>query len=130
MRRVVVTGLGVVSSIGNNKDEVRASLREGSSGITFAKEYAEMGFRSHVHGSLNIDLDKVLDRRLRRFMGDGAAYNYLAMDQAIKDAGLEDGEVSNPRTGMVMGSGGPSTKNLVDAADVGVEVKLRDWYME
>ena len=117
-RRVVVTGLGVVSSIGNNKAEVLKALREGASGITFAKEYADMGFRSHVHGSLDIDLDAVMDRRLRRFMGDGAAYNYLAMDQAIKDSGLESGEVSNPRTGMVMGSGGPSTKNLVNAADI------------
>ena len=123
VRRVVVTGLGVVSSIGNNKEEVRSSLREGRSGITFAKEYEEMGFRSHVHGSLDIDLDTVLDRRLRRFMGDGAAYNYLAMDQAIKDAGLESAEVSNPRTGLVMGSGGPSTKNLVDAADIVREKK-------
>ena len=118
VRRVVITGLGVISSIGNNKTEVLESLREGRSGIAFAKEYAAMGFRSHVHGSLDIDLDAAMDRRLRRFMGDGAAYNYLAMDQAIKDAGLESTEVSNPRTGMVMGSGGPSTKNLVDAADI------------
>jgi len=118
VRRVVVTGLGIISSIGNNKAEVLEALRQGRSGIAFAKEYADMGFRSHVHGSLDIDLDAAMDRRLRRFMGDGAAYNYLAMDQAIKDAGLESREVSNPRTGMVMGSGGPSTKNLVDAADI------------
>ena len=118
MRRVVVTGLGVVSSIGNDKEQVVSSLRQGKSGITFCREYEEMGFRSHVHGSLDIDLDKALDRRLRRFMGDGAAYNYLAMEQAIKDSGLEEVDVSNPRTGMVMGSGGPSTKNLVDAADI------------
>ena len=118
VRRVVVTGLGIISSIGNNKAEVLESLREGRSGIAFAEEYEAMGFRSHVHGSLDIDLDAAMDRRLRRFMGDGAAYNYLAMDQAIKDAGLESTEVSNLRTGMVMGSGGPSTKNLVDAADI------------
>ena len=118
MRRVVVTGLGVASSIGNDKEQVVSSLRQGKSGITFCREYEEMGFRSHVHGSLDIDLDKALDRRLRRFMGDGAAYNYLAMEQAIKDSGLEEVDVSNPRTGMVMGSGGPSTKNLVDAADI------------
>jgi len=115
MRRVVVTGLGIVSSIGNDKDEVLQSLKDGRSGITFCEEYAERGFRSHVHGSGNIAIDAHIDRKLRRFMGDGAAYNYIAMAQAIKDAGLSDKEVSNERTGLVMGSGGPSTSNLLQA---------------
>ena len=118
MRRVVVTGMGIVSSIGNDKKEALASLREGRSGITFSEEYRELGFRSHVHGAIKIDLDTVVDRRVRRFMGDGAAYNYLAMEQAIADAGLEDHEVSSERTGLVMGSGGPSTKDQVLAADL------------
>ncbi len=117
MKRVVVTGMGIVSSIGNNTDEVTDSLRQGRSGIVRAETYAEMGFRSHVHGALNIDLDEAIDRRVKRFMGDGAAYNYVAMDQAIKDAGLEPDEISNERTGLVCGSGGPSTSNQVEAAD-------------
>ena len=117
VRRAVVTGLGIVSSIGNNKDEVLDSLREGRSGITFCEVYRDLGFRSHVHGSLKVTLEDVLDRKVRRFMGDGAAYNYLAMEQAIADAGLTEDEVSNERTGLIMGSGGPSTKNLVLAAD-------------
>ena len=117
VRRAVVTGLGIVSSIGNNKDEVLDSLREGRSGITFCEVYRDLGFRSHVHGSLKVTLEDVLDRKLRRFMGDGAAYNYLAMEQAVADAGLTQDEVSNERTGLIMGSGGPSTKNLVLAAD-------------
>ncbi len=118
MKRVVVTGMGIVSSIGNNTDEVTTSLRDGKSGIVRAGTYAEMGFRSHVHGALNIDLDDAIDRRVKRFMGDGAAYNYVAMEQAIKDAGLETDEISNERTGLVCGSGGPSTSNQVDAADI------------
>ena len=117
MRRAVVTGLGIISSIGNNKDEVLDSLREGRSGITFCEVYRDLGFRSHVHGSLKVTLEDVLDRKVRRFMGDGAAYNYLAMEQAVADAGLTQDEVSNERTGLIMGSGGPSTKNLVLAAD-------------
>lgn len=117
MRRVVVTGLGIVSSIGNNAQEVTASLREGRSGIVKADTYAEMGFRSQVHGSLKIDLDEAVDRRARRFMGDGAAYAWIAMNQAIADAGLEEKHVSNPRTGLIVGSGGPSTKAIVSAAD-------------
>jgi 3-oxoacyl-[acyl-carrier-protein] synthase-1 len=115
MRRVAVTGLGIVSSIGNDKDEVLQSLKDGRSGITFCEEYAERGFRSHVHGSVDIDIDAHIDRKLRRFMGDGAAYNYIAMDQAIKDSGLTENEVSNERTGLIMGSGGPSTSNLLMA---------------
>jgi 3-oxoacyl-[acyl-carrier-protein] synthase-1 len=118
MRRVVVTGLGIVSSIGNNQAEVVESLREGRSGIEFCEEYAEMGFRSQIHGSINIDLTALVDRKIRRFMGDGAAYNYVAMQQAIEDSGLEPADVSNERTGIVMGSGGPSTSNLVEAADI------------
>jgi 3-oxoacyl-[acyl-carrier-protein] synthase-1 len=118
MKRVVVTGLGIVSSIGNNRDEVVDSLRTGRSGIVHAPVYEEMGFRSHVHGPVNIDLDEVIDRKVKRFMGDGAAYNYLAMEQAIADSGLEESQISNVRTGLVMGSGGPSTSNLVDSADI------------
>jgi 3-oxoacyl-[acyl-carrier-protein] synthase-1 len=117
MRRVVVTGLGIISSIGNNKNEVAASLRSGSSGIVFSEEYAELGFRSHVHGPLKINPDDMIDRKIRRFMGEGAAYNYLAMEEAIADAGLELSEVSNPRSGLIMGSGGPSTSNLINAWD-------------
>ncbi|WP_299397626.1 beta-ketoacyl-ACP synthase I [Pelagibius sp.] len=118
MRRVAVTGLGIVSSIGNNKAEVVESLRQGRSGVEFCDTYAEMGFRSHVHGSLNIDIAEHVDRKLRRFMGDGAAYNYIAMQEAIADAGLSEAEVSNERSGLVMGSGGPSTSNQVAAADL------------
>jgi 3-oxoacyl-[acyl-carrier-protein] synthase-1 len=117
MRRVVVTGMGIVCSIGNNKDEVVQSLREGKSGIVHCDDYAERGFRSHVHGAPQINLDETVDRKQRRFMGDGAAYNYLAMLQAIEDSGLEENEVSNERTGLIMGSGGPSTKNLLAALD-------------
>ena len=121
MRRVVVTGIGIVSSIGNNKAEVVESLRAGKSGIVHCEEYRERGFRSHVHGSIDIDLDANIDRRHRRFMGDGAAYNYVAMKEAIADSGLEDNEISNERTGLVMGSGGPSTSNQVLAADLARE---------
>ena len=121
MRRVVVTGMGIVSSIGNSKAEVLDSLRQGRSGITFCEVYRDMGFRSHVHGSLKIDPDEAVDRRWRRFMGDGAAYNYIAMQEAIADSGLAEGDVSNERTGLIMGSGGPSTKSLVAAADTARE---------
>ncbi len=117
MRRVVVTGLGIVSSIGNSKEEVEASLRAGRSGIVASEVYAEMGFRSRVHGALNIDLKELIDRKVKRFMGDGAAYNYIAMQQAIEDAGLDGSLVSNVRTGLIVGSGGPSTENIVLAAD-------------
>lgn len=117
MKRVVVTGLGIVSSIGNNRQEVVDSLKEGRSGIVFADVYKELGFRSHVHGPINIDLDQFIERKTKRFMGDGAAFNYIAMQQAIEDSGLDNTDVSNIRTGLVMGSGGPSTSNLVEAAD-------------
>ena len=116
-KRVVITGLGILSSIGNNKGEVLESLKKGRSGIVHAPEYEELGFRSHVHGTIKMDPSDHIDRKLYRFMGDGAAYNFLAMEQAIADAGLEPHEVSNERTGLVVGSGGPSTKNIVEAAD-------------
>ena len=118
MKRVVVTGLGIVSSIGNNSSEVIDSLKEGRSGLSFSQVYADLGFRSHVHGAINIDLDEAIDRKVKRFMGDGAAFNYIAMQQAIADSGLTDAEVSDFRTGLVMGSGGPSTSNIVEAADI------------
>ena len=117
MKRVVVTGLGIVSSIGNNRQEVTDALKNGQSGIVFADEYKELGFRSHIHGPMSIDLDEFIDRKVKRFMGDGAAFNYIAMQQAISDSGLEETEVSNNRTGLVMGSGGPSTSNLLFAWD-------------
>ena len=121
-RRVVVTGLGIVSCIGKNSAEVVASLRTGRSGIRFSEEYLERGFRSHVHGPISdLDLTAHIDKRLLRFMGDGAAYNYLAMQEAIIDAGLTEAEISNPRTGLVMGSGGPSTRNQVLACDTARE---------
>ncbi|MEI9996222.1 MAG: beta-ketoacyl-ACP synthase I [Rhizomicrobium sp.] len=118
MRRVVVTGMGIVSSIGNNTQEVVASLREARSGIVAADDYIRLGFRSQVHGSLKIDLDAAVDRRARRFQGDGAGYCWVAMTQAIADAGLEEKDVSNPRTGLIVGTGGPSTKAIVAAADI------------
>ena len=121
MRRVAVTGLGIVSSIGNDKEEVLDSLKEGRSGIVHCEEYAERGFRSHVHGAVDIDIDAHIDRKLRRFMGDGAAYNYIAMQQAIDDAGLTESDVSNENTGLVMGSGGPSTQNLLLAWNLAQE---------
>ena len=117
MKRVVVTGMGIVSSIGNNTQEVLASLREAKSGITFSDEYDQYGFRCKVHGMPSLDPSEVLDRRDMRFLGRGAAWNHVAMSQAIQDAGLEDGDVSNNRTGIVMGSGGPSTRVIVEAAE-------------
>ncbi len=117
-RRVVVTGLGIVSSIGNNKSEVTESLRAGRSGIEFCQEYADLGFRSRIHGPIHLDLAEVIDRKSKRFMGDGAAFNYIAMREAIDDAGLGEDVVSSFRTGLVMGSGGPSTSNIVQAADI------------
>jgi 3-oxoacyl-[acyl-carrier-protein] synthase I len=117
MRRVVVTGMGIVSSIGNNTQQVLAALREAKSGVVRADTYAEMGFRCHVHGAPTLDASEAVDRRAMRFLGGGAAWNHVAMEQAIRDAGLEDAEISNERTGMVMGSGGPSTRAIVEAAD-------------
>lgn len=117
-RRVVITGMGIVSCIGNNVTEVLDSLKAGKSGITFCPEYAEMGFRSHVHGKPDIDLKEAIDKRLFRFMGDAAAYTHLSMEQAIADAGLEESDVVNERTGIIVGSGGPSTRAQVLAADI------------
>jgi 3-oxoacyl-[acyl-carrier-protein] synthase I len=116
MKRVVVTGLGVVSSIGNNAAEVTASLKAGKSGVEFMPQYQELGFRSQVAGTLKLNVEELVDRRLMRFMGNGAAYTYLAMKEAIADAGLSDAEVSNDRTGVIAGSGGPTTGAIVQAA--------------
>ena len=115
MRRVVVTGIGIISSIGNNQSEVLDSLKSGKSGIVSAPEYIEKGFRSQVHGVPNIVLEDHIDKRQMRFMGPGAAFNYLSMEQAIQDSGLEENDVSNERTGLIVGSGGPSTSNLLKA---------------
>ncbi|HHZ87947.1 MAG TPA: beta-ketoacyl-ACP synthase I [Chromatiaceae bacterium] len=117
MRRVVITGIGVVSSIGNDCAEVTDSLRSGRSGIANDPEYAELGFRSHVCGPINIDVESLIDRKIRRFMGAGAAYNYIAMKQAVEDSGLSEAQVSNIRSGLIMGSGGPSTSSLLQAWD-------------
>ena len=117
MRRVVVTGMGIVSSIGNSTQEVLASLREARSGVARAGKYAELGFRSQVHGAPTLDPEAAIDRRAMRFLGGGAAWNHVALDQAIRDAGLEAKEVSHEMTGIIMGSGGPSTRAIVEAAD-------------
>src|SRR6188768_3748438 len=117
MRRVVITGMGIVSSIGNNTQEVLASLHEAKSGITRADKYAELGFRSQVQGAPTLDPAGVIDRRAMRFLAEGAAWNHIAMEQAIQDSGLEPSEVSNIRTGIIMGSGGPSARTIVEAAD-------------
>ena len=121
MRRVVVTGIGIISSIGNDQSEVLNSLIDGKSGIVSAPEYAENGFRSQVHGVPKIILEDHIDKRQMRFMGPGAAFNYLSMEQAIKDSGLEEKEVSNERTGLIVGSGGPSTSNLLKAHQTVIE---------
>jgi 3-oxoacyl-[acyl-carrier-protein] synthase-1 len=118
MRRVVVTGMGIISSIGDNTQEVLASLREAKSGIVRADKYAELGFRSQVHGAPTLDASESVDRRAMRFLGGGAAWNHVAMEQAIRDSGLEQNEISNERTGIIMGSGGPSTRAIVEAADI------------
>ena len=118
MRRVVVTGMGIVSSIGNNTQEVLASLREAKSGIVKADKYAELGFRCQVHGAPTLDAAEAVDRRAMRFLGGGAAWNHVAMEQAIRDSGLEPGDISSERTGLIMGSGGPSTRAIVESADI------------
>jgi 3-oxoacyl-[acyl-carrier-protein] synthase-1 len=117
MRRVVVTGMGIVSSIGNSTQEVLASLREAKSGISFSDDQARLGFRSQVHGAPTLDPAEGVDRRAMRFHGGGTAWNHVAMEQAIRDSGLEDADISNERTGIIMGSGGPSTRTIVEAAD-------------
>ncbi len=118
MRRVVITGLGIVSSLGNNKDEVKSSLYNASSGISFDQSQKEMGFRSQVSGQIDLNLEETIDRKFLRFMGDGASYNYIAMNEAIEDSGLNEDEISNNMTGLIMGSGGPSTKSLLRAFDI------------
>ena len=123
MKRVVVTGLGIISSIGLDATEVTESLKKGKSGITFSEEYESHGFRSQVHGMPKINLSDYIDKRQLRFMGDGAAYNYIAMEQAITDSGLTENEISNERTGLIVGSGGPSTKNLFAAHQIVLEKK-------
>ncbi|MBT8117618.1 MAG: beta-ketoacyl-ACP synthase I [Gammaproteobacteria bacterium] len=125
MRRVVVTGLGIVSSIGNNCQEVLDSLREGRSGIEYIDQYKELGFRSHIAGTVNLNTEELIDRKLRRFMGNSAAYNYIAMQEAVTDAGLGEDMVSNERTGLIAGSGGASTENVALAIDLLREKGLR-----
>ena len=125
MRRVVITGLGIVGCLGNNKDEVAASLRKGQSGIRYVPEYEEIGLRSHIAGQPQVDLDELIDRKLRRFMSDAAAYSYLAMTQAVSDAGLSPEMVSSPRTGLVAGSGGVSSSDIVEATDILREKGIR-----
>src|SRR5947209_7700032 len=117
MRRVVITGMGIVSSIGNNTQEVLASLYEAKPGITRSEKYAELGFRSQVYGKPTLDPSEMIDRRAMRFLAEGSAWNHVAMEQAIQDAGLEPSDVSNDRTGIIMGSGGPSAKVIVESAD-------------
>jgi len=118
MRRVVVTGMGIVSSIGNNTQEVLASLYDAKPGITHSEDYAKLGFRSQVFGRPTLNPADVVDRRAMRFLGEGAAWNHVAMEQAIRDAGLDESDIVNPRTGIIMGSGGPSARAIVDAADI------------
>ncbi len=118
MRRVVVTGMGIVSSIGDNAGEVLTSLREARSGIVRAEKYAELGFRCQVHGAPKLNPADVVDRRAMRFHAEGTAWNHVAMDQAIADSGLDQSDISNPRTGIIMGSGGPSTRTVVESADI------------
>lgn len=118
MRRAVITGLGIVSSIGNNKVEVTESLRAGKSGITYSEQFAEKGLRSHVWGKVDIDLSEHIDRKQLRFMGDAASYAYIAMQQAVADSGLTEDQVSNIRTGIIAGSGGASSEHQVDSADI------------
>jgi 3-oxoacyl-[acyl-carrier-protein] synthase-1 len=118
MRRVVVTGMGIVSSIGNNANEVLASLREAKSGVTAAPEYAELGFRCQVHAPPRIDWESMVDRRAARFLAQGTAFGHIAMEQAIADSGLEEGDISNERTGLIVGSGGPSTQVIIEAAAI------------
>ena len=118
MRQVAITGMGIVSCIGNNKEEVLDSLQKGKSGITFSDEHRDLGFRSHVFGSPTLDPEEYLEKKARRFMGNGAAWNYIAMQQAIDDSGLEESDIINEQTGLIMGSGGPSTRALIEAADI------------
>ena len=117
MKRVVITGIGVVSCLGNNQEEVYQSLLNSKSGISYCEEYKEHNLKSHIHGKPNIKIADHVDRKIIRFMGSGSAYNYIAMKEAVKDSGLDDKDISNPSTGIVMGSGGPSIENVILAAD-------------
>ena len=117
MRRAVITGIGAVSCLGNSRDEITESLRAGRSGIRYNESYEEMGLRSRVSGSVDIDTKEHIDRKVLRFMGDAAAYAYVAMQQAVLDSGLEESDVSNPRTGLIAASGGASSANIVLSAD-------------
>ena len=127
MKRVVFTGIGVVSCLGNNQEEVYKSLLNAKSGITFSEEYKEYNLKSHVHGKPNINLEDHVDRKFIRFMGPGSAYNYISMNEAVKDSGLEEKDVSNISTGMIMGSGGPSIENVILAADKTREKVQKEW---
>ena len=118
MRRVAITGMGIVSSIGNNVAEVTNALRDGQSGTKFAEDFAELGFRCQVHARPTLNIEETLDRRTRRFMGEGAGWNYVAMQEAVESAGLTENEISDPMTGIIMGSGGPSTRAIIQAADI------------
>jgi 3-oxoacyl-[acyl-carrier-protein] synthase-1 len=125
MRRVVITGIGAVSCLGNSKEDVLESLKEGRSGISFNETFKEMGLRSQVCGSVDIDFSEHIDRKVRRFMGDAAAYAYVSMQQAIDDAGLEESDISNTRTGLIAGSGGASTEYIIASADITREKGVR-----
>ena len=119
MNRVVITGMGIVSSLGSNKSEVLKSLKSAKSGIVFSEKYSEMGLRSHVHGAIaDVDTSDVIDRKMLRFMADAAIFNAIALDEAIKESGLSEEMISNERTGLIMGSGGASNQNIVEAADI------------
>ena len=124
MKRVVITGIGVVSCLGNNQEEVYQSLLNSKSGITFCEEYKEYNLKSNIHGKPNIKLEDHIDRKIIRFMGDGSAYNYIAMKEAIKDSGLDESDVSNISSGMIMGSGGPSIKNVIFSRFLKMKKKL------
>ena len=125
MKRVVISGIGIVSCLGNDKNAVLESLQQGRSGIKFKQEYADIGMRSNIAGSVDINVDDFIDRKVKRFMGDAAAFAYISMQQAIEDAKLDDSLVSNIRTGIVMGSGGASSANQVEAADILREKGIR-----
>ena len=126
LKRVVVTGLGIVSPIGNNQEEVKDSLMNSKSGIVFSEQYKEMGFRSQVHGAVNIEFENYLEKKDLRFMGEGSAYTAIAMKEAINDANLSDDLISNVNTGLIAGSGGPSTANLLNAFDIARNKGLKE----
>ena len=129
MKRVVITGIGIVSCLGNNKKEVLDALLNSKSGISSCEEYKKYNLKSHIHGKPKIKLEEHIDRKVIRFMGAGSAYNYIAMSEAIKDSGLSSDQVSNINTGMIMGSGGPSIENVILAADKTREKTQRKWVL-